>query len=59
MDKKPTAELLGKVIGSLLMLGLFTVLLKSAFNFTWLQGFSLGYLFWLLQDAIQNVNPKD
>jgi hypothetical protein len=55
MSNKTTSELAGKTIGSLLALVLFSVLIKYAFDFTWFQGSVLGYLFWLIQDAIKAI----
>ncbi len=60
MADKTKAELLGATIGSFIVLAGFSALIKYAFEFTWFQGFVLGYLFWLIQDAIQTIKqPKN
>jgi hypothetical protein len=58
MSNKTTAELAGKAIGSLLLLVLFSVLIKYAFDFTWFQGCVLGYLFWLIRGGIQTIKSN-
>jgi hypothetical protein len=48
--------LLVKLLNELLTLGVYSTLIKCAFDFTWYQGFALGYLFWILRDACKNPN---
>ena len=49
-------ELFGKLFVQLLVLGIYVLLIKFAFDFNWFQGFVLGYLYWLLRDACLNPN---
>ena len=53
---EPTSHAIGKAIGQLCVLGICVLLIKVAFEFTWFQGFVLGYLYWLLRDACLNSN---
>jgi hypothetical protein len=47
-------RIFGSLFGELFVLVLYVAMIKFSFNFNWYQGFTLGYLYWLLRNACLN-----